>query len=254
MKWHAIRVTYGRELKFQAVLQQAGYETFVPMVLKKLDPATHRPVSPNPASPNPAGNHPADNHPSSLHPSGIHPAGNHPASNHPADNPPADIPPVNIPPARPNPIASKTTAPKNTAPTPASYKTAAQTKLVPAVSNLLFVRGEQDDLYEFFKGIGEGCPARFIWDKATRNPVTVSDKAMADFITVSNAMLEDTIYLTELNSTLREGQKVRILEGPFKGVEGRIVRIRRSRRILVELPGMLSIAATFIPTDNLEIV
>ena len=91
-------------------------------------------------------------------------------------------------------------------------------------------------------------------DKVTRNPVTVSDKAMADFITVSNAMLEDTIYLTELNSTLREGQKVRILEGPFKGVEGRIVRIRRSRRILVELPGMLSIAATFIPTDNLEII
>lgn len=244
MKWHAIRVTYGRELKFQAVLQQAGYETFVPMVLKKLDPATHRPVSPNPASPNPAGNHP----------SGNHPVGNHPAGNHPSDIHPADIPLVSIPPARPNPIASKTIAPKTTAPTPASYKTAAQTKLVPAVSNLLFVRGEQDDLYEFFKGIGEGCPARFIWDKVTRNPVTVSDKAMADFITVSNAMLEDTIYLTELNSTLREGQKVRILEGPFKGVEGRIVRIRRSRRILVELPGMLSIAATFIPTDNLEIV
>ena len=224
MKWHAIRVTYGRELKFQAVLQQAGYETFVPMVLKKLDPATHRPVSPNPALPNPALPSPAGNHTAD-----IHPAGNHPAY--------------------PTPIA-----PKTPAPTPASYKTAAQTKLVPAVSNLLFVHGEQDDLYEFFKGIGEGCPARFIWDKVTRNPVTVSDKAMADFITVSNAMLEDTIYLTELNSTLREGQKVRILEGPFKGVEGRIVRIRRSRRILVELPGMLSIAATFIPTDNLEII
>ena len=234
MKWHAIRVTYGRELKFQAVLQQAGYETFVPMVLKKLDPATHRPSSPNPSSPNPASPSPASNHPAGNPPSGNHSAGNHP---------------VNIPPARPNPIA-----PKTTSTTPASYKTAAQTKLVPAVSNLLFVRGEQDDLYEFFKGIGEGCPARFIWDKVTRNPVTVSDKAMADFITVSNAMLEDTIYLTELNSTLREGQKVRILEGPFKGVEGRIVRIRRSRRILVELSGMLSIAATFIPKDNLEII
>lgn len=231
MKWHAIRVTYGRELKFQAVLQQAGYETFVPMVLKKLDPATHRPSSPNPSSPNPASPNPASPSPAGNHPSGNHPVGSHPAGNHPAD-----------------------IAQKNTAPTPASYKTAAQTKLVPAVSNLLFVRGEQDDLYEFFKGIGEGCPARFIWDKVTRNPVTVSDKAMADFITVSNAMLEDTIYLTELNSTLREGQKVRILEGPFKGVEGRIIRIRRSRRILVELPGMLSIAATFIPTDNLEII
>lgn len=182
MKWHAIRVTYGRELKFQAVLQQAGYETFVPMVMKKV---TATPTSP----------------------------------------------------AAPAPLAKQATK-----------------QLAPAVSNLLFVRAGQNELYDFFKSMGENCPARFIWDKATRNPITVPDKAMADFITVSKAMLEDTVYLSELNSTLREGQKVRILEGPFAGVEGRIVRIRRSRRILVELPGMLAIAAIFIPSDNLEII
>jgi transcription antitermination factor NusG len=65
-------------------------------------------------------------------------------------------------------------------------------------------------------------------------------------------MYEDTVYLTELSSKLREGQKVRVIEGPFAGVEGRVVRIKKSRRILVELPGMLSVAATFIPSDNLE--
>lgn len=124
----------------------------------------------------------------------------------------------------------------------------------PAVSNLCFVYAEQQDLYEYFRSFGEACPARFVWDKATRDPMVVPSKAMEDFITVSRAMLDDAIYLTEITSKLREGNKVRVLEGPFAGVEGRVVRIRRSRRILVELPGMLAVAATFIPSDNLEII
>lgn len=171
MKWYAIRVTYGRELKFRTVLQEHGWETFVPMTVRTVDKDGRKDIA-----------------------------------------------------------------------------------YVPAVSNLCFVRGCQQELYEFFKSMGEACPARFIWDKSTREPITVGDKAMDDFMTVSRAMLEDTLYLTDLNSKLREGQLVRVLEGPFAGVEGRIVRIRRTRRILVEIPGMLSVAAAFIPGDNLEII
>ena len=169
MKWHAIRVTYGRELKFQIQLQEAGFETFIPMALKKLEKDGRK-----------------------------------------------------------------------------------ETKVVPAVSNLCFVHTEQQTLYEFFQIMGEACPGRFIWDKYTRNPITVPDKAMRDFMLVSTAMLEDTIYLNEINSKLREGQKVRVTQGPFKGIEGKVVRIKKSRRVMVELPGMLAIATTFIPNEFLE--
>ena len=170
-QWHAIRVTYSRELKFQSVLEEAGYETFIPMVEKKFD------------------------------------------------------------------VSGKKF-----------------TKVVPAISNLCFVRAEQQDLYEFFKSLGEASPARFIWDKSTREPIVVNEKAMQDFIKVSKAMLADTVYLNEVSSKLREGQMVRIKAGAFAGVEGRIVRIRKSRRILVELQGMLAVAATCIPTDDLELL
>ena len=170
-KWYAIRVTYGREMKFQTVLQEQGWDTFVPMTVRTVE---------------------KDGRKTSV--------------------------------------------------------------TVPAVSNLCFVHACQQDLYEFFRSLGEACPARFIWDKTTRDPIVVPEKAMRDFITVSRAMLDDTIYLTELSSTLREGNLVRVLDGPFAGVEGKVVRIRRSRRILVELPGMLAVAATFIPSDNLEII
>ena len=169
MKWHAIRVTYGREMKFQKVLQDEGFETFVPMTVRKVEKNGRKEIM-----------------------------------------------------------------------------------TVPAVSNLCFVNAVKEELSDFFKSLGEGCPARFIWDKSTREPIVVPDKAMSDFIKVSQADYNDTLYLTELSSKLREGQKVRITDGPFAGVEGRVVRIRRSRRILVELPGMLSVAATFIPDGNLQ--
>lgn len=168
-KWHAIRVTYGRELKFASQLHNEGYETFIPMHLKRYDKDGK-----------------------------------------------------------------------------------VEEKVVPAVSNLCFVRGDQQSLYQFFKSMGEACPARFIWDKSTRDPIIVPDKAMADFMLVSTVMLDDTIYLNEISSKLREGHNVKVIEGPFKGVEGKVVRIRKSRRVMVELPGMLAIATTYIPSNWLE--
>jgi transcription antitermination factor NusG len=67
-------------------------------------------------------------------------------------------------------------------------------------------------------------------------------------------MDEDLIYLTQINPKLREGQTVRVRNGSFAGVEGRIVRIRKSRRIMVEIPGMLAVATTYVRPEILELV
>jgi transcription antitermination factor NusG len=77
---------------------------------------------------------------------------------------------------------------------------------------------------------------------------------MEDFIKVSLVMSDDILYLRDITSKLREGQKVRVIDGPFKGVEGTVVRIKRSRRIVVELPGMLAIATTYVSPQQLELL
>ena len=127
-------------------------------------------------------------------------------------------------------------------------------RLLPAVSGLVFACATRATLDTFIRCFGEARPVNYYWDRTAARPLTIPDKAMEDFISVASTMDEDIIYLTEVSDKLREGQTVKVKDGPFKGVEGKIVRIRKSRRILVELPGMLSIAATFIPTDNLEII
>lgn len=169
--WFALRATYSRELKVQALLNERGLHTFVPMMWRRC------PVKP-----------------------GI------------------------------------------------------SRKLVPAVSNLCFVRWTKTALDSFIRSFGDASPVTYYWDRTANRPLTIPDKAMEDFIAVASTMDEDLIYITEISAKLREGQTVKVKEGPFKGVEGKIVRIRKSRRILVELPGMMAVASTYVAPEFLEII
>lgn len=181
--WFALRATYSRELKVQALLNERGLRTFVPMVWRRC-----------PVKPGMTGT------PSSPTRSGI------------------------------------------------------SRKLVPAVSNLCFVRWTKTSLDSFIRSFGDASPVTYYWDRTANRPLTIPDKAMEDFIAVASTMDEDLIYITEISAKLREGQTVKVKEGPFKGVEGKIVRIRKSRRILVELPGMMAVASTYVAPEFLEII
>ena len=127
-------------------------------------------------------------------------------------------------------------------------------KLVPAVSGLVFALATREALDSYIRSFGDARPVNYYWDRTTNAPLTVPAKAMEDFIAVASSLEEDLIYLTEISDKLREGQAVKVKEGPFKGVEGKIVRIRKSRRVMVELPGMLAVASTYVSPAELEII
>ena len=127
-------------------------------------------------------------------------------------------------------------------------------RTVPAVNNLCFVKAARPELDEDLARLGLRSFTSYIWNRSTREPLVVPDKAMDDFIKVSESNYKDIDYLYEVNSKLREGRMVRVKRGPFAGIEGRVVRVRRSRRIMVELPGIFAVATGYIPEEDLELV
>ena len=135
-----------------------------------------------------------------------------------------------------------------------SARPGTQRKLVPAVSSLVFVYWTREALDAYIRSFGDARPVNYYWDRTINAPLTIAEKDMENFIAVASTLDEDLIFLTEVSDKLREGQPVRVKEGPFKGVEGKIVRIRKSRRILVELPGMLAVASTYVAPEELEII
>ena len=128
-----------------------------------------------------------------------------------------------------------------------------ENKLVPAVSNLCFAYATKSELDDFIRSFGDSPIAQFYWDRTASRPLIVPEKSMEDFITVASSLDEDLIYLTEISEKLREGQLVEVIEGPFKGVKGKIVRIKKNRRVLVELPGFLAVSTNYLHPQSLKL-
>ena len=126
-------------------------------------------------------------------------------------------------------------------------------ELVPAVQNLCFTFWSRNKIREFIDlNGGDTCPAHFYWDRTKHAPMEIPQKAMEDFIRVASEIDKDIVFLPKVADKFREGQKVTILDGPFKGVTGKVVRVRKSRRVLVELPGLLAVATTYIEPSLLK--
>lgn len=59
----------------------------------------------------------------------------------------------------------------------------------------------------------------------------------------------------EIDSTrYQKGVHVRVIDGPFKGAEGYICRIKKNRRLIVALEGVCAIATSYIPQEFLQVI
>ena len=125
-------------------------------------------------------------------------------------------------------------------------------KLTSAISNLIFIHSSQDQIDRLKRLIERTTPIRYIYDKSTRKPIVVPDKDMQHFITVSGTLDEQLVYLTEIDSHLRKGERVKVMDGTFAGVEGEVVRIKRNKRVLVSIEGVMAIATAHIPSVFLQ--
>lgn len=92
-------------------------------------------------------------------------------------------------------------------------------------------------------------PMSYMIDSITRTLLIVPDKQMEDFQFILN-FPDDSLYIS--NENLRRGDRVRVIQGEFAGIEGELVRIKGHKRVVVRLEGLFSIATTYIPGAYLE--
>ena len=121
----------------------------------------------------------------------------------------------------------------------------------PVVSSLLFVRSPEDRLPDISRVIdGKG----FIYKKADGKAYSIiSDREMGIFQMVCSSGAEGFDFFSDEDITrYKSGDKVRVTEGPLKGAEGYIKRIRKDRRLLVSIEGFIAVATSFIPPQFLE--
>ncbi len=128
-------------------------------------------------------------------------------------------------------------------------------ELVPAISNLIFLRSTQERVTELKRTNEVLEPLRYMLDYTGGDgPVimTVGDREMEIFMRVA-AMTDDSVMFLDENTIVgKEGKRVKIMGGAFEGVEGVIRRVKRCKRVVVELEGIASVAIAYVPVGWLK--
>ena len=124
---------------------------------------------------------------------------------------------------------------------------------IPILPNFLFAKTTLSVLQSFLKSSPDLSFITFYYDHFNKKtdgknpPLVVPKESMDNFIKLTSIDNEHILLIDEVNGTYKQGDYVRIIDGQFKGIEGRVTKITGQKRVIVELPGICSIATAYIP-------
>ena len=127
--------------------------------------------------------------------------------------------------------------------------------LVPAINNLIFVRSTQERLSELKRRNEVLEPLRYMMDHTVSKEhaiMTVADREMENFMRVASRTDDSVMYLDDDTIVGKEGKRVKIMGGVFDGVTGVIRRVKRCKRVVVEIEGVASVAIAYVPAGLLR--
>lgn len=113
------------------------------------------------------------------------------------------------------------------------------------IPSLLFVRS--DERYVMLLGESHRQEAWVYRSLDNRQrPAEIPDHEMDVFRFVVTAGRQGLMLLGDDRPEYHEGDRVVVTGGPFKGAEGHIKRIKRDRRLVVAIKGVVAVATTYI--------
>ena len=127
--------------------------------------------------------------------------------------------------------------------------------LVPAINNLIFVRSTQERVSELKRTNEVLEPLRYMMDHTAAREhaiMTVADGEMENFMRVASRTDDSVMFLDNETVVGKEGKRVEIMGGAFEGVTGVIRRVKRCKRVVVEIEGVASVAIAWVPAGMLR--
>ncbi len=128
----------------------------------------------------------------------------------------------------------------------------------PLIPNLLFAQATKGEI-----NLALASPANaylsYYYDHFRTNadgknpPLVVPDKQMDNFIRLTSIDSDHILFVDRSQCHFKNGDRVVVTDGDFRGIEGRIARVARQQRVVVELNGIGYITTAFIPKAFLRV-
>lgn len=129
---------------------------------------------------------------------------------------------------------------------------------IPMLHSLLFVYSKLETIDHIVKSISSKTNTKklisFYFDHfRTKNdgkniPLTIPYNEMDNFIRITSIHNEHIRMIRPDQCHYRSGDNVRIIEGEFKGIVGRVARVAGQQRVVVELDGICMVTTAYIPS------
>lgn len=132
--------------------------------------------------------------------------------------------------------------------------------LEPMLPSLLFVYATKEKVETYIKQTPALSFLNYYYDHfkvgadGKNPPLTVGFDEMMNFIRLTSV---DNEHIKVVQSNLcryKSGDRVRIMEGDFEGIEGRVARVAGQQRVVIEIEGLCTIATAYIPSAFLKVI
>lgn len=124
--------------------------------------------------------------------------------------------------------------------------------------NIFFARGTEEEITLYVYDNVNLPHLRFYYRHIHRGarifkePLIVPDAQIESLRIICAAEASDIVLVPSDVCKFEKGQSVRIIEGNFKGVVGKVARYQGQQRVAVIIDGLLTIATAYIPSAFLE--
>lgn len=133
--------------------------------------------------------------------------------------------------------------------TPIEHYYALNAKGKPLVPGLLFVKCDRAEVLRFKR---ENDDKFLVYQNAEHKPAPIPQREMDAFILVTSAAQAGLEYIGPDLPEYHVGDLVRVLSGPYAGVEGYIRRVKKDRRLFVCISGVAVVATAFVDPRQVE--
>ena len=124
--------------------------------------------------------------------------------------------------------------------------------------NIFFARGTEEEIKSFVYDNANLPYLRFYYRhtyegaRLVKEPLIVPDYQIEGLKIICASESENTIIVPSVIQKFQAGQTVRVIDGAFKGVIGKVARYQGQQRVAIIIDGLLTIASAYVPSAFLE--
>lgn len=126
--------------------------------------------------------------------------------------------------------------------------------------NIFFARGTEEEMKRYVYDNVNLPHLRFYYRhthegaRVVKEPLIIPDYQIEGLKIICASEAEDILLIQSDDTKFKAGQSVRVIDGGFKGVTGKVARYHGQQRVAIIIEGLFTVCTAYVPSAFMEII